>query len=112
MASHMSNYDGGGYNAFNLPPELEPLSAWAYVGYSILYAIPVIGLIFLIVFSISDKNINRRSFSRSYLCMALLIVIAIAVLSVTGVGAQLVASFQDGSLQTQVSQTVGDVIGA
>lgn len=107
MASHMSQY-----SAFNLPPELEPLSAWAYVGYSILYAIPVVGLIFLIVFSISDKNINRRSFSRSYFCMALLIIAVVAVLFVTGTGATLVASFQDGSLQGQVAETFHDVIGA
>lgn len=107
MANHMSEY-----SAFNLPPELEPLSAWAYVGYSILYAIPVIGLIFLIVFSISDKNINRRSFSRSYFCMAILLIVVVTVLAVTGLGAQWIASLQDGSAQQEVLEVVTGVTGA
>lgn len=101
MANHMSAYDG-----FNLPPELEPLSAWAYVGYSILYSIPVIGLIFLIVFSISDKNINRRNFSRSYFLIAILAIVIIAALTVTGLGAQWVSSIESGEVQQQVTQVV------
>ncbi len=61
MADHFSEYD-----AFNVPPEFRPLGAWAYFGLSILFSIPVIGLIFLIVFSLSDANINRRNYARSY----------------------------------------------
>ena len=49
MADHFSEYD-----AFNVPPEFRPLGAWAYFGLSILFSIPVIGLIFLIVF----RNLN------------------------------------------------------
>lgn len=60
-----------------LPEKFRPLSAWAYFGYSILFAIPIIGFIFLIVFSCSGKNINRRSFARSYWCW--LIVCAIVI---------------------------------
>lgn len=101
MANHMSAYDG-----FNLPPELEPLSAWAYVGYSILYAIPVIGFIFLIIFSISDKNINRRNFSRSYFLIALIAIVAIVVLTLTGLGAEWVSSVESGEVQQQVTQVV------
>lgn len=107
MASHMQQY-----SAFNLPPELEPLSAWAYVGYSILYAIPVIGFIFLIVFSISDKNINRRNFSRSYFCVMILTVVLIVVLALTGLGAEFFSGLQDGSVQQQVVETTSNVIGA
>lgn len=107
MASHMTAYDG-----FNLPPELEPLSAWTYVGLSILYAIPVIGWIFLIVFSISDRNLNRRNYSRSYLLCALLVVIAVVALTLTGVGAQWIADIQSGTAQEQVTQVVSNVTGA
>lgn len=88
MASHMrtneSNMSDTGFTGINLPPEFEPLSPWAYFGLSILYAIPLIGLVFLIVFSLSDKNINRRNFSRSYFCVLILLVVVIAVLVVTG----------------------------
>ncbi len=62
----------------NLPDKYRPLGAWAYFGYSILFAIPLIGFIFLIVFSFSSGNINRRSFARSYFCIY--IVIAVLVL--------------------------------
>lgn len=63
-------------------PAYRPISAWGYVGYSILFAIPVIGWIFLIVFTFSDKNINRRSFARSYWVKALLLVVVICALVV------------------------------
>ena len=52
-------------------PKLRPLDAWEYFGLAVLYAVPVIGWVFLIIFSFSDKNIHRRSFSRSYWCGAL-----------------------------------------
>ncbi len=41
------------------------MSPWSYIRLSILYSIPVIGWIFMIVFSFSS-NINRRNFTRSY----------------------------------------------
>lgn len=50
----------------------RPISGWGYVGYTLLFSIPVLGLILLIVFAISDKNINRRSFARSFWCFMLL----------------------------------------
>ena len=61
-----------------LPEKYRPLSAWAYFGLQLLFAIPIVGFIFLIVFSCSDGNINRRSFARSYWC-ALLILAVVAV---------------------------------
>lgn len=75
-----------------IPYQYRPLSAWGYFGYTILYAIPVVGFIFLIVFSLSDANINRRSFSRSYFCALILVLIVIAVIAATGGLATLVAS--------------------
>ena len=56
-----------------------PLSAWAYFGYQVLFAIPVIGFICLIVFSFVSDNLNRRSFARSYWCALLVGIIALAV---------------------------------
>lgn len=61
--------------------QFRPISAWGYVGYSILFAIPLIGLIFWLVFIFSDKNINRRSFARSYLCGWLIASIIVAAIS-------------------------------
>lgn len=74
-----------------LPEKYRPLSAWGYFGYTILYSIPLIGLVFLIVFSLSDKNINRRSFSRSYFCVLILSLIVCGVLFATGMAASLLS---------------------
>lgn len=80
MASHFADYD-----AFNVPPEFRPLSAWAYVGLSILFSIPIIGWIFLVVFCFSDANINRRNYARSYFAGLLIVCVLIGVLVLTGV---------------------------
>ncbi len=79
MANHFNEYD-----AFNVPPEFRPLGAWAYFGYSVLFAIPVLGLICLIVFSFSDANINRRNYARSYFIAFIFVLILFAALYFTG----------------------------
>ena len=65
----MSRYDYRG------PERYRPISAWGYVGYSILFLIPVIGWICWIVCVFSGGNINRRSYARSYICHFLLTLI-------------------------------------
>ena len=62
-----------------LPAKYRPLSPWAYVGLDILFAIPFVGFICLIVFSFSDKNINRRNYARSIWCAVLVALILLAV---------------------------------
>ena len=61
--------------------QFKPISAWGYVGYTILFAIPVLGFILLIVFALSSGNINRRNLARSYWCILLVVVIAALALS-------------------------------
>ena len=63
-----------------LPAKYRPLSPWSYFGLSLLFSIPVVGFVFLIVFSCSGANINRRNFARSYWCMLILCVIILAIL--------------------------------
>ena len=62
-----------------LPDKYRPLGAWAYFGYSLLFAIPFIGFIFLLVFSFSSGNINRRSFARSYFCIYIVIAVVLLI---------------------------------
>lgn len=57
----------------NLPPELQPLSPWAYFGYEILYAIPLIGWIFLVCHALAAQNINKRNFARLFFVIYVLI---------------------------------------
>ena len=62
-----------------LPAKYKPMTGWKYMWYSILFAIPVIGWIFLIVCAVKDTNINRRGFARGYFCAMLLAVIVAVV---------------------------------
>ena len=68
-------------NAGYTSEQYKPLSPWAYIGYSILFSLPIVGFILMIVFSVdSTGNINRRNFARSYLILiAIGIVISIII---------------------------------
>ena len=69
-----------------LPEKFKPISPWAYFGLQLLFSIPLIGFIFLIVFSCSNENINRRNFARSYWCvLALSVIIFVVTLVIAAV---------------------------
>ena len=63
-----------------IPSKYSPLGAWTYFWLQILFAVPIVGFVFLIVFSFNDSNINRRNFARSYWCR---LIIAAGVFLVT-----------------------------
>ena len=67
-----------------LPLQYRPLSPWAYFGLQILFAIPFVGFVFLIIFSISKGNINRRNFARSYFCVYIIVFIAVIIFLIAG----------------------------
>ena len=71
----------------NIPSNYKPLSAWAYFGYQLLFAIPFVGFILLLVFAFNNDNINRRNFARSYFCVYLLVAIIFAIFFALGIGA-------------------------
>ncbi len=60
------------------------LSPWAYVGYGILFTLPVIGWVFALVYWLNDDNLNRRNFARGYWCGVLVAVIVVVILSIVG----------------------------
>ena len=71
----------------NIPEKYRPIGAWAYFGLNILYAIPIVGFIFLIIHACSSGNINRRSFARSFFCVWIVaaIVVLITLLAAGGI---------------------------
>jgi len=77
-----NNYYNQGYQA--IPVQYQPISAWGYIGYQLLYSIPVIGLIFLIVNALGASNINVRNFARSYFCIIVLVLIIFLVFGLVG----------------------------
>ena len=53
----------------NLPEMYKPISIWGYLGYQLLFSIPILGWIFLLLFAFGkEENINVRNFARSYFC--------------------------------------------
>lgn len=60
--------------------EFRPMGAWGYIGYQILFSIPLVGFILLLVFSFDNSYIARRNFARSYFVIILLAVIVMAIL--------------------------------
>ena len=60
-------------------PKYRPMGAWAYFWLSVLFAVPVVGFVFMIVFSCNGNHINRRNFARSYLIRLIFAVLLGAV---------------------------------
>ena len=67
-----------------LPEAYRPLSPWTYFGLSILYAVPVIGWVFLIAHAVASRNINKRNYARSFFCIYILAAVLILLLSFAG----------------------------
>lgn len=74
------------------PKEYEPLSAWQYFWLSVLFSIPILGVVYLIIYSISKANYNRRSFARSYWCAYIVAAIVCVILIVTGASTALLST--------------------
>lgn len=59
-----------------IPPEYRPITMWGYVGYALLFSIPLVGLILVLIFSFGGTtNINLRNYSRSLLCLMLIFLV-------------------------------------
>lgn len=58
-------------------PSLDytPLSMWGYFGYNLLFAIPLIGWIFLLITALGglSNNVNLRNYARSFFCVLLIV---------------------------------------
>ena len=55
--------------------EYKPISPFGYLGYELLFSVPIIGWIIQLIFAISHKNINVRNFARSFYCSYLFCII-------------------------------------
>ena len=79
------------YQAPQIPDEYKPISMWGYLGYELLFCIPIVGFILIIVMAFAPANKNVKNFARSYL---LVIAIAIVISIIMGfAGVSLFRSF-------------------
>ena len=62
----------------------KPISPWGYVGYEFLFAIPIVGLVLAIVFSITSKNKNLKNFAKAQLIMIVIGIVLFFVLTALG----------------------------
>ncbi len=67
-------------NGRRVPTEYRPIKAWGYFGYNILFAIPIVGFIFLVIYALGGtSNINLRNYARSFFCVFILSLIILLV---------------------------------
>ena len=72
-------------NSNNIPEEYRPIGMWGYLGYEILFSIPLIGFILLLVFSLGGaKNVNLRNFARSYFCLFIIGLVLGIIIAASG----------------------------
>ena len=65
----------------NIPNEYKPITPLGYVGYQLLFSIPIIGFIFLIIFAVGGtNNVNVKNFARSYFVIMLIAFVLIFIL--------------------------------
>lgn len=92
----MNEYEYGEIRESDLPEIYRPLTMWEYFGYQILYAIPIVGWIFLLIHAFgTTKNKNLKNFARSYFCY-FIILLAIALIIFAVFGAASVGSWLGG----------------
>ena len=61
--------------------EYRPITTLGYIGYHILFSIPIIGFICLLIFSFGGtRNINLRNYARSFLLVMFIAAILIFIL--------------------------------
>ena len=66
----------------NIPNEYRPLSAWGYIGYNLLFNIPLVGFVLLIVFALDSTYIARRNYARSFLIWMLIGILLSIIITV------------------------------
>lgn len=74
-----NNYAQNSSNEPQIPDEYKPLKPWTYFWLNVLFAVPVVGFIFLIIFSFVGGNYNRRNYARSFWCPVLIAAVAAAI---------------------------------
>ena len=71
---------------YNPAMDYKPLGMWSYFGFDVLFAIPFVGWILLIIFSVGGtSNINLRNYARSKFCALIILVVLVILLSMAGV---------------------------
>ena len=70
-----------------IPADHKPISVLGYMGYALLFGLPVVGGIIMIYFAFSRSNINVRNYARASFFGALIgVLVGVAVLTFMDIG--------------------------
>ncbi len=61
------------------PERFRPLSPMAYIGYGLLFLIPIAGVVCAIIFARRSSNVNLRCYCRAFLITAASLVVLFSV---------------------------------
>ena len=79
---------------YQIPEEYRPISMWGYFGYSLLFAIPLVGFILICVFSFGGtRNVNLKNYARSFFCWFIVLLIILGIVLIMGGTAALTSLF-------------------
>lgn len=71
------------FNEDMLPEEYKPVSVGKYIGYSILFSIPLVGFIMLLVTAFSGgTNKSLKNYARAMLVMYVIAIVLVIILAV------------------------------
>lgn len=89
-----------------MPQSTAPLTMWEYMGLILLAFVPLIGLIFMIVWACSSENIHRRRFAQGALLARTALLVAYFLLMIFF--ASLLGSAFDAFQQFESGNYYGD----
>ena len=70
---------------YNPKYNYNPIGMWGYFGYTILFSIPIVGVILTFIFAFgAGKSINLRNFARSYFCVNIIVLVLILLMAASG----------------------------
>lgn len=75
------------FNENKFVPEYEPISVGAYLGYMVLFSIPVIGIIMMLVTAFGSGEKSLKNFAKAHLILYVIAVVISIVLILLGAGA-------------------------
>ena len=79
-----AQYQQAPYQQFDPRFDYTPITMWGYVGYQILFSIPIVGFICVLIFAFSAHNINLRNFARSYFCFLIIVLVILGIAIASG----------------------------
>ena len=83
------------------------IKPWGYVGYALLWSIPVVGFILWIVACFSNRNKNVRNYARGQFCMAVFSIAVSIILTVV-----FMILVNSGIIDASDAQNAGEAVAA